>query len=103
MNKENTTPTRAPREDSTHAWVITLIKGIIIALFALVIFIAGCKMSLSSFEKTYGDALVPRKNVEITIDDIQYALDAEEMSDAERLEYIRSSIDVLEAEIAEEK
>lgn len=99
---ENKTPTREPRVNSSNAWIFTLIKGVLLALAAIIVFIAGCRITLSTFEKTYGDALVPRKNVEITISDIQYAVDTDDMSDAEKLEYIRTSIDTLEAEITKE-
>lgn len=99
---ENKTPTREPRVNSSNVWIFTLIKGVLLALAAIIVFIAGCRITLSTFEKTYGDALVPRKNVEITISDIQYAVDTDDMSDAEKLEYIRTSIDTLEAEITKE-
>lgn len=95
-----TTPVREPK--TSYAWVRTLVTGIVLALAALIIFIAGCKMSLSSFEKTYGNALVPRKNVELTIEDVKDALNSE-MAESEKLEYIKDSIETLEAEIGEAK
>lgn len=99
---ENKTPTREPRINASNAWIFTLIKGVLLALAAIIVFIAGCRITLDTFEETYGDALVPRKNVEITISDIQYAVDTDDMSDAEKLEYISASIDTLEAEITKE-
>lgn len=103
MKNENKVPTRGERLNSTHEWIFSLIKAVLFAVILLAVFIAGCNISLNSFEKTYGNALVPRKNVEITIDDIKYAIDTEEMSDSERIKYIRSSIETLEAEIQQKE
>lgn len=84
-------------------WIVSLIKGVVFAAIILIVFIAGCNISLDAFQETYGDALVPRRNVELTIDDVKYAIDTEDMSDAERLEYIRASIETLEEEIKGEE
>lgn len=101
MNNKIQRPER--NNDVTYEWIVSLIKFILLAVILLVVFILGCKITLDSFEKNYGDMFIPRKNVEVTIDDIKYAVDANDMTDAERIEYIRSSIDTLEAEIKVEE
>lgn len=102
MNDTNTQdkPVREGSVPRSNAWVGTLIKGLLFAIVLVVVFIVGCKMTMDSFQANYGDALVPRYNVEVTIDDIKAILESD-TSDAEKLDSILSEIEVLEEEIHE--
>lgn len=74
-----------------------------VAILCVICSIATAISMSSKFEETYSNAFIPRYNVQVAIDDIKTAVDDDNLTEAERLETIRSSIEVLEEEITNEK
>lgn len=79
------------------------IIAIALALFGVICAIAGSMLVTSSFKQTYNEMFVPKYNVEIAIDDMQYVIFDDDMSDSEKLSAIEDSINTLEEELIGEK
>lgn len=78
--------------------IISYIVFPIVGLLCLILVLTGVKQGVNTFATQYGKEFVPRRCVAIAIDEVNYAIECEDMSDAEKLEYIKQTIAILNQE-----
>lgn len=86
-------------EKSEDGHYFLVIKWILVFIGFIVCVILGCAITTNSFKTTYGDAFVPRYNVQVTINDIMDIVDDDELTEEAKIESIKDSIEVLDSEI----
>mgnify|MGYP004603490711 CR=1 FL=1 len=70
----------------------------IVGLICLILVLTGVKQGVNTFATQYGKEFVPRRCVTTAIDEVNYAIECDEMSDLEKLEYIKQTMEILNQE-----
>lgn len=78
--------------------VISYIVFPVVGLICLILVLIGVKQGVNTFATQYGKEFVPRRCVTVAIDEVNYAIECDEMSDSEKLEYIKQTMEILNQE-----
>lgn len=78
--------------------IISYVVFPVIGLICLILVLTGVKQGVNSFATQYGKEFVPRRCVAVAIDEVNYAIECDDMTDAEKLEYIKQTMDILNQE-----